>query len=649
MTSGSDGEYVEHDLGAEHALLHTRFALSAGTATGGVVVLCTGLDGTGTEVFKISYTPSTGAITVTLATGDTLTATAATDLLWHAVELKIDSAGGEAELWLDGVSADTASGSFGSLKVRRVWLGVIFKDAAVTGNLYLDEWVIADSYAGVVTVPQTTGLPNDPKRWLVLHNSAEWAEWYRALRGVPYANLLAVTGGEGDYTTTKAAISAYLSLNGLDSQVIGILVGYGVTGWVTVSSVNYPLSSLLADLSDDTIDLENPYHVSGVTDVGGLPGRSTLTDGRRRLVSEINHQTLGGAKALSTDADGVATVGACGDVLSVHTVADTMVAIGDGWADLSAWWGTITRQQVRLITREQMLFAGHGNAVEFLDDTNFAVNTVGQTPSLVVVIEDDAAGSITNFGDVFVILMNTGYPYLMGPIGAYSASQYPNPAPMVAAFRAGWTWAEAAAVSVPQVNSLHRVIGDPFGVLALPKQGFEVRSSVDGELVLIFPQWLDGEVVPAILTGLLAEGRWALEVTRQDEYGNSSEPARIIVDIGSDGVPVANLVIPRVIRATAVAAGNVELEWHGINDGTLVEPAEYEITEASDLGTVLTTVTAGGLVHFTESVGPFSHGSTVRLAVRASDGASLFGLWVFAEPVVADSVGPPAPTILGAC
>ncbi|MEE9212616.1 MAG: hypothetical protein V3U29_08185, partial [Phycisphaeraceae bacterium] len=184
-----------HDLGSEQSLLHLRWLMNPATASGGWVILSFGFDAAGDQVFRVTYDAATKAISVNLATGDALAATLPSDLSWHAIELKIDTVGGNAALWINGVSVDTASGGFGSLTTRTVWLGGILKDANASGDLYLDEWVIAQAYIGPVLVATSSDYADDPTRWLVVYNTADadsvaWSEHYRQARGVPFANLL---------------------------------------------------------------------------------------------------------------------------------------------------------------------------------------------------------------------------------------------------------------------------------------------------------------------------------------------------------------------------------------------------------------------------------------------------------------------------
>ncbi len=67
-----------------------------------------------------------------------------------------------------------------------------------------------------------------------------------------------------------------------------------------------------------------------------------------------------------------------------------------------------------------------------------------------------------------------GYAFAFGHVGAPTAGQQLNPAPLIAALIAGWTWAEAVAVATPTINATWRPIGDPLAQLPLPQAGWEI-------------------------------------------------------------------------------------------------------------------------------------------------------------------------------
>ena len=117
------------------------------------------------------------------------------------------------------------------------------KSRELTGEWDLDEWVIAESAIGPHRVSPSRDDASDPSRWLVVYNAdhtdgSAWAEHYRDARGVPYANLcglalpLEETISAAQYLALRDAVLAYLSENGFAEQVVGVLLGLGVPGYV---------------------------------------------------------------------------------------------------------------------------------------------------------------------------------------------------------------------------------------------------------------------------------------------------------------------------------------------------------------------------------------------------------------------------------
>ncbi len=222
---GNDGAFISHDLGSEQAVLHVRLLMNPGDASGGMARVAGGEDDAGSPTWWLDYDADARALTTTLAEGTTLQATL-NGMSWHTVELKVDTTANEVELWVNGLSVDTATGSFGSLATRYVWLGVVFKDTAMAGTLYLDEWRIATEWIGPVLREPRSAYADAPERWLVIYNTADtesvqWAEEYRATRDLPLANMLglnlpvAETINASQFADLNDAIEAYLNETGL--------------------------------------------------------------------------------------------------------------------------------------------------------------------------------------------------------------------------------------------------------------------------------------------------------------------------------------------------------------------------------------------------------------------------------------------------
>ncbi len=158
---------------------------------------------------------------------------------------------------------------------------------------------------------------------------------------------------------------------------------------------------------------------------------------------------------------------------------------------------------------------------------------------------------------------------------------------------------------------------------------------------------LDGsEPFACDLTNILPAGQWVIGLTRVDQYGSESEMARFAIEIDGAGDAARQLVFPTLVRARPLAGGQVELRWISANTTDQLDPTEFEIADQTELATILRTVAAQGQRSFETTLGPFSRGATVALAVRASNGASQRGTWALSDAVVADNEAPPAPVVI---
>jgi hypothetical protein len=186
-----------------------------------------------------------------------------------------------------------------------------------------------------------------------------------------------------------------------------------------------------------------------------------------------------------------------------------------------------------------------------------------------------------------------------------------------------------------------------------PAPGLRLYDQGTGDLLVTIPLPVEpGTAFAFDLAALgLSEGAYELGVTATNEYGCVSDVATIDVLVDAGGSPATDLIRPDDVTAEAIAGGEVRLRWTALGDvaqaASQVEPAEFEVAETGDLGTVLETVSWRRSRAFSVDVGAFTHGASVTLAVRASDGevSGLRGPWVEAGAVVADSVGPDVPVI----
>lgn len=191
-----------------------------------------------------------------------------------------------------------------------------------------------------------------------------------------------------------------------------------------------------------------------------------------------------------------------------------------------------------------------------------------------------------------------------------------------------------------------------FFVTKCPAPGLRLYDQATGWLLKTEPLPVSPATAFAFdLDGLLAEGSYTLGVSAVNVYGCESERETIGVEIGSVGSVDQGMIQPTNVYAEVLAAGMVAIGWDAIEDLTSdtnqLAPAAFEVAEAGDLGTVLSTISYRNTRIHREDVGPFANGTTVTLGVRSSDGvvSGVRGPWVYASAAVADSVGPATPDI----
>lgn len=491
MSSGVEQRAIEHDLGHDADVLHSRFVMNPGSVQGGSVVVLRGVNGSGSTTFDLSFDGDTRVIELSLATGQTMSATLVSGLAWHCVEVKLATQAGAAGLWINGLSVGSVTGTFGTLATRRLRLGAVEKSSATVGMLYLDEWVMDQAYIGPVVRAPVGPYADDPARWLVVYNTAvadsvAWAEFYRQRRGVPYANLVGLNLSTAEvidaatWDAMRGALSGYIAENHLSGQIAGILIGFGVPGVATIGGVDLSVASLAADLGNTIADTVNPLYLSGPIDAGGLPQRTGLLNSGRYLVAECNAESRALTEALSDRADGLQTTDAGGRVLGVLSPqTDRLATAGESWSALSEWLSSVGYQQIRLPAAESFDGSAHGQAIEFTDASAGEFTTSGQARALLASIGSGTADSVRGGMGLANQAINNGYAFVAGHVGSVSTGQSLNPAALTAALRADWCWAEAVAVATPTIHSTWRPVGDPLATLRMPRAGWDVFGPLE--------------------------------------------------------------------------------------------------------------------------------------------------------------------------
>lgn len=500
LSAGLGDGHIEHALPAP-AVLHARVVLAPRTAVGGSVRFAGGSASDGTPRWWLSLDADTRAVSLNIPGHSPITATLSSALDWHTVEVRIDSAVGAASLRVNGVPAGGATGLV-LAATERAWLGARDKPTSMTGQLALDGWVLADEPVGPARVLPNHDHAGDPARWLVVYNAdhtggAEWAEYYRAERGVPYANLCGLalpmteTVSAAQYLALRDQVLAYLSDNGLVTRIVGVLLGLGVPGYVDWAGDGdrIAVSSLMhTDASNDAVAV-NGLHRDPVID---RPTHETMAG--LRFTGRVDGATIVEAKAWIDRATAL---------MQSPPTAD---AGGTCWLDpvpedggvnplftapMQAWADGPGPGKLRLPLR----FAS-GGVFDTIDD-DFAFWGWGQAeppagfftePSgrraLCVQLEaaDPPAADQRDPAAAHWLrrAFDAGYAAASASSRPYTLSALPQPGVFFDVLRRGWTLAEAWLLCQPFTRSGMHLLGDPLLTLAMPKSGYDVYGPAEG-------------------------------------------------------------------------------------------------------------------------------------------------------------------------
>jgi len=505
LVSGIGGQNIQHGVLGAADVLHARVLVNLGTATGGSVAVMRGVDVLDREIWSVWLDPDMGVVTVNLGTGQSLTATFVASIPWHCVELGIDTVGGTAGLWINGVNLDQISGPMGLLVTACVQLGGVFKDQDATGQLYLDEWKMDSSYIGPVTIDPVSPYADDPARWLVIYNrdvadSVAWAESYRQARGVPLANLVGLSLdtaeviNSSDYSVLRAAIQEYLTENHPDDQVMGILLGYRVPGYVDLAGIGVldSIAALLYDLG--TVPGFNPLAADGV------PIRPTKSNvAGMRLTARIDGADLTQSQAIVNRASTLITNGV-GDGAKTTIWLDPYTTPGSvidpHIASMVNWASSVDRMRTRL-PLELSADSDPQQEVQFdqIQDDGFFWGWAQPTPPVnffaasggdrvfCFQLEHVNATAPTvrsvSASNWLEAALDAGYAAAAGSGRQFSSTAIPFVRPFFEALRQGWTLAEAWFVSLHAPGEGLFLLGDPLMTVRLPQAGWDIFGPLD--------------------------------------------------------------------------------------------------------------------------------------------------------------------------
>ncbi len=269
--------------------------------------------------------------------------------------------------------------------------------------------------------------------------------------------------------------------------------------------------------------------------------------------------------------------------------------------------------------------------------------------SIVLLLEAtiEAMGASTLVRDA----ISAGYLVAAGHVAAPSGDEL-NPAAVIAAARAGWTLAELYAVAAPKHHSTLRVIGDPLTHLNLPKQGYNVYSRLT-------PTGADTLVGVAAagessidLSGFASGGEQWIHVRAVDALGQEdTEPERhklkrVVFD--ADGNLIAAAPNRPIDLRLSQAAGVVTARWGYRPNAHEAAPASFRVyaalgSSAFDYTTPAATTTYSLARSYSATLGPYAHGTIVRVKVSAVSAAGGEALNPIEQVITVDTQAPDAP------
>jgi len=502
MIAGGDGAYLAYQHPSELVDIHFRCVLSVSGVTGGSVVFAAGFDAGGSESFRIGYDPATNTLIATLPDGNNLIATLPGGLLWHCVEIALNPAANTAELWINGLSEDQVSAAAAMRSTQTIWLGGILKETQTVGDLYLDEAQLADSYIGPVHVSPSSPYGDDPTRWLVVYNNADpdassWAEAYRLARGIPFANLLGMALptteiiDAAQYADLVTKVDDYLSIHNLAGQVMGILLGYRVPGYVDFAGTG-TLDSVPSLMHRNTLT-QGP-----TTNVNAAPvtfQRLTYSDlAGDRLTARIDGPDLAAAIAMIDRSTELSSTG-LGEGPDTTLYFDPFV--GSNPLYQSAFQNMLTWSQSlgRMHTRLPILLSGDssGNTEasfisvsndgffwgwsSALPDPDIFNSPAGKRAlSVQLYLEGASATSLRGVPALNWIdkPIEQGYAAAAASCKASPVTAMPDTGSLFGALVEGWALAEAWYIALPTLREGFYMVGDPLMAPQMPRRGLDV-------------------------------------------------------------------------------------------------------------------------------------------------------------------------------
>lgn len=569
---------------------------------------------------------------------------------WFVLQIKratIAANDGEYHIYQNGVlrSSRTGEDNYDSAG-QSAWKCTVgaFAGGQDGLNLDFDEVKISTSYPEPYAPTPETDYP-ESRRTVVLYRQAssdsrEFADYCVDQMGVPRCNLCPLPNATvnetlADYATFQTEIetdlAAWLALNPtVAANCSTFLIGYGVPGYFTHGGVKHSATSRLMNYGTAfSSQTANPFYNPATV------GRLTIDDLRLAnvyLCSRIDADTLAHAKDVLD----------CGLQIAGCGLNDSDKL----YSDESDYLASLNCQHLRIQT---------DSIGEYINDA-FAWGATGAGFSdggIRACFTDDSANTgdtLRATSELFDAIIINGYASGLGNSETADTFDIDSFFEML---RIGGTLAEALAVSIANLDYTAVTVGLPTITVAFQVGGYNVyhgqvqKDQIDYDTPVAYLR--AGVAQVDLVDFALAEdvdhyfGVRAVSSEGVEEE-NTTVTTRARIESGQLIGPPPNRIASAL--ATAIAAGKIDLAFRYNARGQAAVASAIQVAQIVggeiDWSSLLTTVSITGTCRKSVELGPFDHGQTVRLALRAVTAGGVAGAVFGASPVVADTTGPAA-------
>jgi len=490
---------IPHDPAS--SLVTIRFLFRATGLVGGTATVGQIRSAGGTVLGEMKIDAVNHTVIVSDVTGGVITVPYIPQIRWHCLEIALNKTTNRIAVRLDGITRADQPRTLSGLAASESRFGCPARDAGVSGTLDLDERIQDDavSWIGPVVVTPTSPYADDPARWVVVYNrdsadSAAFAQAMHDRRGVPYANLvgLALPAGEtitqAEFDALRSALGQYLDDNGLRGQTLGVCVGHGVPGRVTLMGGGVGSVASLLAVDAAPADRANPAGAPAAL----LRPTSALLNGVR-LTARVDGPDLAASLAVLDRADALRSepLDQSDSVFYLDPYGGKGAAGALIVAALETWSGAISAQRLRVPVVKSALsdpgvnvnFAAVSNEGFFwgwtqptVSDGFFAAPAGRRTCAVQIEENGDALGllrsaSASEFG---ASALRSGYAAVIAACGPAGMTAVPDAQRFMEALRLGWTVAEAWMVARPLVDDSFTLTGDPFLTVLFARAGIDL-------------------------------------------------------------------------------------------------------------------------------------------------------------------------------